>query len=470
MEISGDHRILESPVAAGEAAISAVGGALSAAEDVATRMGSACRLSADAGWIEDSFDSLRHLRVNGRAAEGFSAYSGFFETSDGWIRTHGNYPHHRSALLRAVGLPRGARRGDLSASLARGTAVSLAGSVVQAGGVAAPVLSAGEWSQHPAIGHPAPREGRARWVQGGVAQPLSRRRATQGRNACGSWEGPSDEGSPQLPLSGFRVVSFTRVIAGPIAARLLGALGAQIVRVDPRHMPELHDQRLDTDFGVKTRTADLRRSADRASVHRLLTHADGLLVGYRPGSMDRFGLDADALVAAHPHLATAMIRAWDPDGAWARRRGFDSIVQAASGIASRCSEFGRPGALPAQVLDHVTGYRAAGALMRMWADDEVGVREFALTDVAAELLGIADERERNRMFSGETCGAGAPGVGEGRPRVPARGGVEALRSGPEIREVDTADGVLRHVPPPAALNGTRLQYAFPPQRPCPLVD
>lgn len=450
MEITGDRRILPSHLAAGDAVIRAVSRALQAAEDVAQRRGRACRLSADAGWIEDSFDSLGHLRVDERAPAGFAPHSGFFETAGGWIRTHGNYPHHRDALLRAAGLPSDADRDALERALARGSAAALAESVVRAGGVAAPVLTAAEWSEHPAVGRPGPEVGRPH-RQGRMARPT--RRGPAPTSAAGPWD--EENGTSALPLSGFRVVSLTRVIAGPIAARLLAALGAHVVRVDPLHMPELPDQRLDTDFGVSVMTADLRRSADRASVHRLLEHADGVLLGYRPGSMDRFGLGPDAVLDAHPQLATAVIRAWDPHGAWAQRRGFDSIVQAVSGIADLCGEDGRPGALPAQVLDHVTGYRAAGALMRMWADDEAGAREFALTDVAAQLLA-------NSCGGKETSGqrlagaAGADGVGT-RPRWP------------ETRDVVSTAGVLRHVPPPVALNGTRLQYAYPPQTPVPLA-
>src|SRR5690625_3200430 len=67
MEITGDRRILPSRLAAGDAALRAVGRALHAAEDVARRRGWPARLSTEAGWIEDSFDSLRHLRVDGRA-------------------------------------------------------------------------------------------------------------------------------------------------------------------------------------------------------------------------------------------------------------------------------------------------------------------------------------------------------------------------------------------------------------------
>ncbi|HLS33192.1 MAG TPA: CoA transferase, partial [Brevibacterium sp.] len=400
MEITGDRRILPSRLAAGDAALRAVGRALHAAEDVARRRGWPARLSTEAGWIEDSFDSLRHLRVDGRAPEGFAPHSGLFATTDGWVRTHGNYPHHRDALLRAVGLPPDADRKDLTVVLARGTADSVVESVVRAGGVAARVRTAAEWSQHPAVGQPGPEEGRVRGERACAAAPL--RGGSAARRAAGPWDATAGSAPSTLPLTGFRVVSFTRVIAGPVAARLLGALGAQVVRIDPPHLPELVDQRLDTDFGVDVRTADLRRSVDRACVDRLLAHADGLILGYRPGGLDRLGLGTGGVLAAHPHLATAVIRAWDPAGAWAERRGFDSIVQAASGIAERCGDAGRPGALPAQILDHVTGYRAAGALMRMWAAEQAGAREFALADVAADLLDFVQQPVERRAGPGSS--------------------------------------------------------------------
>ncbi|SMY10486.1 CoA transferase [Brevibacterium jeotgali] len=466
MEITGDHRILPSPLPAGRVAIDAVRSALIAAEAVGAARGRSHRLGSDTAWIEDSFDSLRHLRVDGRAPVSFSAYSGFFETGDGWIRTHGNYPHHRDALLMACGLSAEADAVDLRAVLRRGSATDLSEKITYSGGIATRVLTVDEWLGHPGIGVPR-RGARVRTRERG-AVAVARSRGRDERTSDDPWrdEAPGEAGS-SLPLAGLRVVSFTRVIAGPVAARLLAALGAKVIRIDPPHMPELESQHLDTDGGVHVRTADMRRSADRTAVHRLLADADGLLVGYRPDSMDRHGLGLDAIRASHPHLAAVMIRAWDPLGEWGRRRGFDSIVQAASGVAWECGADGRPGTLPAQVLDHTTGYRAAAALLHMWAHGEAGVREFALSDVGAELLGIPAMTAGGRLVAADARTHPFTGpslvTGDTVSTSDSReGGSDGAAREPHTEEVQSAHGVLRRVPPPVAVDGTRLRCPSPP--------
>jgi hypothetical protein len=85
--------------------------------------------------------------------------------------------------------------------------------------------------------------------------------------------------------------------------------------------------------------------------------------GYRPGALARFGLDAGALAVRHPHLTVVTLSAWGATGPWAGRRGFDSLVQCATGIAEAEGSPERPGVLPAQVLDHATGYLAAAAVL-----------------------------------------------------------------------------------------------------------
>jgi crotonobetainyl-CoA:carnitine CoA-transferase CaiB-like acyl-CoA transferase len=159
-------------------------------------------------------------------------------------------------------------------------------------------------------------------------------------------------------LRGFRVLDLTRVIAGPVATRTLALLGAEVLRVDPPHLPEIEAQHVDTGQGKTTALLDLRDRASRRTLADLLEGADVLVTGYRPGALDRFGLDD----AAGSGLVTGRVSAWGGTGPWEHRRGFDSIVQAVSGIA--LVEGGeKPGALPAQALDHASGYLLAAAVV-----------------------------------------------------------------------------------------------------------
>jgi crotonobetainyl-CoA:carnitine CoA-transferase CaiB-like acyl-CoA transferase len=167
-----------------------------------------------------------------------------------------------------------------------------------------------------------------------------------------------------LPAAGLRVLDLTRVIAGPVATRFLAALGADVLRVDPPHLPELPGHIHEGLLGKRSALLDASTAAGLQRLHELLAGADVLVHGYRPGALDRFGLDGESLAARHPGLVIVSLSAWGTSGPWGDRRGFDSIVQAATGIALIESPDGTtPGALPCQLLDHATGYLAAAAAL-----------------------------------------------------------------------------------------------------------
>jgi crotonobetainyl-CoA:carnitine CoA-transferase CaiB-like acyl-CoA transferase len=229
------------------------------------------------------------------------------------------------------------------------------------------------------------------------------------------------------------VLDLTRVLAGPIAGRSLAALGAEVLRIDPPHLPEIPAQHLDTGVGKRSAVLDL---AQRDAREALLAGADVLLMGYRPGSLSRFDLDAEALARRHPHLVVVSLSAWGHKGPWAERRGFDSLVQAASGIALIC---GSPGALPAQALDHASGYLMATAALRGLSararGELIAPARVALARTAAELLG-------------------APRPGE--QQTDATG-----RAGPGRYRVTFGDVVL--IGPPGALDGVPLSWRHGPR-------
>ncbi|MGN6132456.1 MAG: hypothetical protein ACTHOK_19155, partial [Nocardioidaceae bacterium] len=98
-------------------------GAVAAVECAANRLREVCALTArpvrlDAARVAASVAGDRMLRVRGEAVDGFAPLSGFFATEDGWVRTHGNYPHHRQRLLSLLGLPEDGDRERVRAALA----------------------------------------------------------------------------------------------------------------------------------------------------------------------------------------------------------------------------------------------------------------------------------------------------------------------------------------------------------------
>ncbi len=140
-------------------------------------------------------------------------------------------------------------------------------------------------------------------------------------------------GNPLQPLDGLKVLDLTRVIAGPTATRFLGALGADVLRIDPPFLPELPEAFIDAGFDKRSAEADFRKTGDLAVVHGLVASADVVVTGYRNGVLDRYGLGQEALLIARPDLVAVTLTAWGGNGPWRGRRGFDSLVQAACGIA-----------------------------------------------------------------------------------------------------------------------------------------
>jgi crotonobetainyl-CoA:carnitine CoA-transferase CaiB-like acyl-CoA transferase len=177
-----------------------------------------------------------------------------------------------------------------------------------------------------------------------------------------------------------------------VATRYLGALGADVLRLDPPHRPELPLQAYDGLLGKRSALADLGTRDGNARLHELLSGADILVHGYRPHALDRYGLGPEELAGRHPGLVVVSLSAWGSRGPWGGRRGFDSIVQAACGIAMIESPDGeRPGALPCQLLDHGSGYLCAAAALHALAEQEqrggTQFRELSLARTAYWLLG-----------------------------------------------------------------------------------
>ena len=97
-----------------------------------------------------------------------------------------------------------------------------------------------------------------------------------------------------------RVLDLTRVIAGPVATRTLGLLGADVLRIDPPLPAESDDAHADTGFGKRSALLDLADAGDRALFEGLLAEADVVVTGYRPGALERYGLGAQELLERRP--------------------------------------------------------------------------------------------------------------------------------------------------------------------------
>lgn len=421
-----EQRYLPAPLPVDALARATAGVALLAAAELAEARGAPPQApTLDAAHVAVAFTSERHVRLDGAVpGSPFDPLSRFLPAADGWIRLHANYDHHRAALLRALAVD---DPGRVPAAVAERRAIAVEDAVVAAGGCAAAVRDRGDWAAGPPGA--ALADGRLLDLLPGPARDV---RALPGLAAGG------------LPASGLRVLDLTRVIAGPVATRYLAALGADVLRIDRPDRPELPLQVLDTGAGKRSALLDLRDPDDRRTLEDLLAGADAVVQGYRPGALAAFGLDPAALAERHPQLVVATLSAWGERGPWGARRGFDSLVQAATGIAVACSPDGgtSPGVLPAQALDHGSGYLIAAAVLRGLAERARGGRplhaRLALARTAGWLMAAAGA-------AGDVTAAG----GAAPPPDPRR----------HRQELASPFGAVTAIAPPGALDGRPLRWA-----------
>ena len=98
------------------------------------------------------------------------------------------------------------------------------------------------------------------------------------------------------PLAGIKVDEMTRVIAGPEIGTILASFGADVIRLNAPHLPDINIMQLTLNAGKRTSTVDLRNESDRTYLHALLADADVFIQGFRLGKMAKFGLGLDALL------------------------------------------------------------------------------------------------------------------------------------------------------------------------------
>ncbi|MGS0685266.1 CoA transferase [Nakamurella sp. GG22] len=345
VEITGPAVVLPSRYDVTTLASDAVASAtLAAAQLLAARTGERVRhVQVDRVAACAAFLGERLFRPDGwRLPPAWDPIAGDYRTADGWIRLHTNYSHHRAAVLRALRLPDDGTSRETAADAARRRGgEELEAAVVAHGGAAAVLHSTAVWS--------ASTPGRA----------ARRDRLTVELAPAAPIALPAAE----LPLSGIRVLDLTRVIAGPVCTRFLAAYGAEVLRIDPPGFEEVPALLPEVTPGKRCAAVDLRTGSGRDRFLALVRQAHVVVSGLRDGALAGLGLGLLELRAQNPSLITARLNAYGFDGPWRGRRGFDSLVQMSCGIAYLDAGW-EPSPLPAQALDHATGYLLAAAVCR----------------------------------------------------------------------------------------------------------
>ncbi|MEU7898487.1 CoA transferase [Nonomuraea sp. NPDC049152] len=442
VRVTDDGSRLPSPYPVEVAAAVSVGAATAAAAGMRGHEAEVDVREALAAFLDE-----RLFTIDGKAKELWSPLSGDYRTADGWVRLHCNFDHHRDAVFEALGTE------AVSEACASRTSMEIERAVTDAGGCAAALRTPEEWR----------RESLARAMAGLPLVQVTR-----------VGEGPARSG--EAP----RVLDLTRVIAGPVATRTLAAYGADVLKVGMPGLPEVDGLVISTAFGKRSCHLDPGGEA----FARLVEEADVVVRAVRPGAL---GV-VDELARRTRGLIIVDITAYGAAGG----RGFDSLVQMATGLA--WGDPPRP--LPAQALDHATGYLAAfGAMAALLRRREEGGSwrvELSLARTAQWLAELgaagtvrsgAERGQAGQPRLGEPSGAGTAGSGVGlglagevRPledsgRSGAGASVgrrEEAAKGLEVSdlmgEMDSAFGRLGYVLPPGRIGGRRPRWGSPPPR------
>ncbi|WP_144148177.1 CoA transferase [Paraburkholderia sp. BCC1884] len=295
-----------------------------------------------------SFRSERYLRIDDGPPPALrDPVMGFYATRDGrWIQLHTNFPHHLQGVLNVLGCAND--RDSVAAAIRNWDGATLDQTLADAGLCAALIRTPDEWAAleqaHAIAALPLFEIERI-----GDAPPEPPRTAAGDR-----------------PLSGVRVLDLSRIIAGPVAGRALAQHGADVLMVNGPHLPNIAPLVIDNGRGKRSAVIDLRDATGRETLHGLVGGADVFLQAYRPGALASRGFGPEELARVRPGIVYVSVSAYGHEGPWAQRRGFDSLVQSASGIAfteRQAAGWDEPKHLPCQALDHATGYLAAFGAM-----------------------------------------------------------------------------------------------------------
>jgi crotonobetainyl-CoA:carnitine CoA-transferase CaiB-like acyl-CoA transferase len=342
--LTGADPILATDFKIGTAASALIAAsALAASEIWRLRTGRAQSVAVDLRAAVAAFRSERYLRAENQAdLHRRDPIFGFYQASDGrWIQIHSNLAHHHEGALRLLGCED--TREAVATAVAKWKAGDLEDAFAAAGLPTGMVRTRAEWQAHP---------------QGQAVAELPLLEIIK----IGEAPPESADAGPR-PLSGIRVLDLTRVIAGPICGRTLAGYGADVLNVAAKHLPNLLGLVIDTGLGKLSASLDLRQAGDAAELRSLVRGADVFCQSYRPGALARLGLGLEEIARLRPGIVYVTLSAFGHAGPWRQRRGFETIIQSVTGMAHEqglgAGGGERPQHLPAQVVDHGTGYLAA---------------------------------------------------------------------------------------------------------------
>ena len=417
--LAGADPVFPTPYRIGEAGAVAIGAAARAAADFwELRSGESQTVTVDRRHAAAAMRSATYLRIDGAAPSSlWDPFSGLYPTGDGrHVFLHCNFAHHRDGMLQLLGV-QPEKEAFAGAVAARG-GQELEDAIAAAGLCGALTRRPEEWAEHP--------HGRAL----AALPPVTIERIGDGP--------PMPPRGGDRPLAGIRVLDLTRVLAGPTCGRTLAEHGADVLRIAGPHLPFAPTLVMDTGHGKLSAFVDLREERGRAQLRTLAAEADVFVQSYRPDTLAARGFGPRDI---GPGKVYVSLSAYGHEGPFASRRGFDSILQNASGMSTVQGSPEAPRNLPVQPLDYCGGYLAAWgvvtALLRRAEEGGSWYVQLSLAGMAEWIKGL--------------------GTVEGWQETPAELAPEELAA--ITMESDTPHGRLTHLVPVAKMSRTPPHWA-----------
>ncbi|PWR23269.1 CaiB/BaiF CoA transferase family protein [Zavarzinia compransoris] len=212
------------------------------------------------------------------------------------------------------------------------------------------------------------------------------------------------------PHEGLRVIELARILAGPWAGQILADLGADVIKIEkpgagddtrswgPPFLPGPDGGTLGAAYfhgcnrGKRSVAVDIATPAGQAAIRDLVRGADVLIENFKVGGLARYGLDYQSLSALNPRLVYCSITGFGQDGPYARRAGYDLMIQGLGGIMDLTGEAdGPPQRVGIPLVDLFTGVYAVVAIQAALAEREksgLGQHvDMALLDTQVAILG-----------------------------------------------------------------------------------
>ncbi len=216
------------------------------------------------------------------------------------------------------------------------------------------------------------------------------------------------------PLDGIKVLDLTRVLAGPYATMLLGDLGAEVIKIE---QPGTGDESrnfgpfkngfslyfMSVNRGKRSVTLNLKTERGRAIFKQLLDQTDILVENFRPGTMEKFGLDYSTLKSEYPSLIYAACSGFGQTGPYAQQGAYDMIIQGMGGIISITGE---PDGPPVRVGTSISDITAAlfttiGILSALHHRNQTGSGQFVDVAMLDSLVAVLENAVVRYFATGE---------------------------------------------------------------------